>query len=353
MGERTEQPTARHLAEMRKRGDIAMSPELTGAISLIVAVYLLASRLPGFVSSLQGIMRNSFTNLAVTGWTVQDVSARGMQLTWQVVREWLPLFLAIVGVGIGVGVLQTRGRISPDRIKPNFKHVNPVNGIKRTFSKQGFFETAKGVIKVALLGIVLYTSVKEVPTQLALLTNGADIRSGINYVGTVLDKVARQGAMLLVLAAGIDYAFQFQQHRKRTLMTREEVQEEMKSAEGQPMMRAKIRQMMRRMSRQRMMQQIEHSDVVVTNPTHLAIALRYESKTMAAPVVVAKGKGFIAAEIVRRAKEHHVPIVQNIPLAHALIHIELDNPVPVALYAAVAEVLAFVYRLRGKNGRVN
>jgi flagellar biosynthetic protein FlhB len=192
--------------------------------------------------------------------------------------------------------------------------------------------------------------VREVPAKLTLASL-TGIRPAIATLGEAVHTIAQQAALVLVFIGGVDYAYKLRQYKKRTMMTREEVTEDMKNAEGQPMLKAKLRELQRRMSRGRMMQQVPRADVIVTNPTHLAVALRYDAATMGAPLVIAKGRDLVAQEIVRRATEHGVPIVQNIPLARALIRVELDRPVPVALYHAVAEVLAFVYRVRAPGAR--
>lgn len=350
MAERTEQPTPRHLARMRERGDVAQSPELTGAVTLLVAVYLLVGQAPRLMQGLAGVMRHAFASLDRADFTVSSVTASGASLAWTLLRDWLPFFGALVLTAVVIGLVQTRGLFSTYRLRPNFGHLNPIAGLQRVFSKRGLFETGKGLLKMALLGVVLYLTLKDAPLKLAGLTSHMEVGVGLAFVGDSLAKVARQGALLLLLAAGLDYAFQFRQYRQRMLMTREELMEELKNAEGQPLLRAKIRQMQRRMSRMRMMRELARADVVVTNPTHLAIALRYDAEEMAAPTVVAKGKGLVAEQIVRRARELKIPIVQNIPLAHALIHVELGAQIPVNLYQAVAEVLAFVYRLRRSTG---
>jgi len=333
------------MEEMRRKGEIAQSPELTAAVTLLLAVYLLNSRLPKLLEGLAGVMRSSFSALGRTDLTALSLHSSGASLVLGLATAWMPFFLTLVVVGIVVGLIQTRGLVTFSRLKPSLSHVNPVSGLKRVFSTRGLFETGKGLIKMAVLGVILYQTLRDLPNQLAL-TSQASLGAGIATLGTAVSKMARQGALLLVLAAGIDYAYQFRQHRQRMKMTREEVREELKSSEGQPWIKAKIRQLQRRMSRQRMMQELARADVVVTNPTHLAIALRYDKTSMLAPIVVAKGRGTIAERIVQKTRELKIPIVQNIPLAHALIHVEIGSQIPVTLYQAVAEVLAFVYRLR-------
>jgi flagellar biosynthetic protein FlhB len=262
---------------------------------------------------------------------------------------WLPFLATLAAVGIVASLAQTRGLVAFRRLQPSLERINPWAGLRRVFSARGLFETAKGLVKMAILGIILYQSLRALPGRLALASQ-AGLGPGLAVLGDALSRIAKQGAALLVLAASADYVYQWRQYRQRIKMTREEVMEELKNAEGQPFIKAKIRQLQRRWSRQRMMAQLVRADVVVTNPTHVAVALRYDRATMLAPIVVAKGKGLIAEQIMRKARELGIPLVQNIPLAHALIRVELGEQIPVNLYRAVAEVLAFVYRLR-KEGR--
>ena len=172
---------------------------------------------------------------------------------------------------------------------------------------------------------------------------------GIVSLGDSLGQIARQSALFLLVAAVLDVIYQRRRYQTRSKMTRQEVTEDRKNAEGQPLLRAKIREMQRRMGRRRMMQELKHADVVVTNPTHLAVVLRYDAQKMAAPVVVAKGQGLIAEQIKRKAREYGIPLIENIPLAHALITIDLGAAIPATMYKAVAEVLAFVYRVRRRG----
>jgi|YNPNPStandDraft_1061719.scaffolds.fasta_scaffold02920_2 flagellar biosynthetic protein FlhB len=344
MSERTEAPTPRHLAEMRRRGETALSVELTQSITLLVGVWLLASRLPALMEGLLQMLHRSFTGL-----DQGDLANASLQALARAMEGWLPFLATLAAVGIVASLAQTRGLVAFRRLQPSLERINPWAGLRRVFSARGLFETAKGLVKMAILGIILYQSLRALPGRLALASQ-AGLGPGLAVLGDALSRIAKQGAALLVLAASADYVYQWRQYRQRIKMTREEVMEELKNAEGQPFIKAKIRQLQRRWSRQRMMAQLVRADVVVTNPTHVAVALRYDRATMLAPIVVAKGKGLIAEQIMRKARELGIPLVQNIPLAHALIRVELGEQIPVNLYRAVAEVLAFVYRLR-KEGR--
>jgi flagellar biosynthesis protein FlhB len=333
---------------MRKKGQVAQSRDLAGAVTLLVAVSFLGSKLGELLGALEEIMRHAFEHIDAVDITIATVQDGAITYTWAMAGKLMPFMLLIAFTGVAATVAQTRGLVSMHLLKPDFKRLNPISGMKRVFSTQGLFETGKGVLKMSILIGVLYSTLRSVPADLAQLSQ-TGLGPGVAYVGEMLGKMAKQSAMLLVGAALIDYAWQYRKYRKDMKMSREEVMEELKNAEGQPFIKAKIRQMQRNRSRQRMMQELAYADVVVTNPTHLAIALRYDSKTMPAPKVVAKGKGYIAQQIVEKAKELGIPTMQNIPLAHALIHVELEEMIPLTLYQAVAEVLAFVYRLRRKG----
>jgi flagellar biosynthetic protein FlhB len=348
MAEKTFDPTPRHIEQARKKGQVAQSRELAGAITLLVAVYFLGSRLGIILGGLEEVMKHAFKTMGTVDITLATVQEGAIAYTWQMAGKFMPLPLLIAGTGITVTVAQTRGLFSTHLLKPDFKRLNPMSGLKRMFSTQSLFETGKGILKMSILIGILYSTLQDVPGDLARLSQNG-LGPGIAYVGEVLGKMAQQSAMLLVATAILDYIWQYRKHRKDMKMSREDVMEELKNAEGQPFIKAKIREMQRSRSRQRMMQELAYADVVVTNPTHLAIALRYDSEAMSAPKVVAKGKGFVAEQIVDRARELHIPITQNIPLAHALINVELDAHIPLTLYQAVAEVLAFVYKLRRKG----
>jgi flagellar biosynthetic protein FlhB len=345
MNERTFEPTPRRLAELRRRGDVPMSAEVTSGLTLLAAVYLLAARLASLSSMLQELMRASFKSLSNPDLSANSLESGGLVVVHALAGAWLPFMLTIMAIGIIVSLVQTRGLIAMHRLLPDVKRLNPVSGLGRIFSKQGLFETGKGLAKMAILAVVLYGGARVAIIQLAVASQ-AGLVPGIASLTGSLNQMAHQAAMFLLLAAGLDVIFRQRQYQQRSKMTRQEVTEDMKNAEGQPILRAKIREMQRRLGRRRMMQQLARADVIVTNPTHLAIALRYDAKKMAAPVVVAKGQGLIAEQIMRKAREYGIPLVENIPLAHALIKIELGAAIPSTLYQAVAEVLAFVYRVR-------
>ncbi|MGB9673629.1 MAG: EscU/YscU/HrcU family type III secretion system export apparatus switch protein, partial [Anaerolineales bacterium] len=243
---------------------------------------------------------------------------------------------------------QTRFLISTRKMKFDLNRLNPLNGFKKLFSTQGLFEWAKALMKLILIGWVVYAYLRNQIQHLFGLGQlpFKDALSAYTEIAKTL--IIRVASAYLILAIA-DYAYQRWTFMRGLRMSKEEIKEEMKRSEGDPMIKNRIRSQMRRFARMRMMANVPKADVIITNPTHLAIAIRYDPDQMNAPVVLAKGAYLIAERIVATAKEHHIPIIQNIPLAHALYRsVDIDQEIPPELYIAMAEILAHVYSLRGK-----
>ncbi len=345
MSERTEAPTPRHLEKLRKQGQVANSMELSAALGLLVGVYLLRSQGTAIVNGLGQLMRMTFSAISRHDLTLVTLQTQGTVLALSAMGMIAPLVLSVMVTGILTTLAQTKGLVAPALLKPNPGRINPIANFRRLASRHSLVETLKGLGKVTVVGLIVFQPLPERAMNIAAAST-AGLPGGISLLGSTLYQMAIRVAFLFVGIAVVDYVFQWRQFQQSVRMTREEVKEEMKSAEGSPLMKSRVRQMQRRWARQRMMQQVPQADVVVTNPTHLAIALKYDGQTMMAPMVVAKGKGVVAAQIVKVARQHRVPVVENRPLAHALIRVEVGAQIPPALYQAVAAVLAFVYRLR-------
>ncbi len=255
MNERTFDPTPRRLAELRRRGDVPLSAEVTNGLTLLAAVYLLGARLASLSSMLEELMRTSFKSLSNPDLSTNGLDSGALVLARALAGVWLPFMLTIMVIGIIVSLVQTRGLIAMSRIAPDFKRINPVSGLGRIFSKQGLFETGKGLAKMTILAVVLYGGARVAIMQLAVASQ-AGLVPGIVSLSGSLDQMAHQAAIFLLLAAGLDVIFRRRQYQQRSKMTRQEVTEDMKNAEGQPMIRAKIRELQRRMGRRRMMQQL-------------------------------------------------------------------------------------------------
>lgn len=356
MSERTEAPTPRRREEARRKGQVAKSIEINSAAILLASFWLLSVLGPGSVESLRVLMQRSFTALAAPVFmpgthnatadlTFNSVRAGGLavgQLTLQAVT---PLLGTLMLVGIAVNVAQVGIMFSQEVFKPDFNRVNPWSGLKRIFSKRGLVELLKSLLKLTVIGFVVYTTLRDNSLTLASTSRMSLAAAAGSLTQVAISVGLRVSAAMLVLAAA-DYLFQRREFDKSLRMTRQEVIEEMKRYEN-PQLKARIRSRQRQLAMNRMMAAVPKADVVITNPTHLAIALVYEHGKMRAPQVVAKGERLVAERIKEKAREHRVPLVENKPLARALFKtVEIGQEVPLDLYQAVAEVLAFVYRIK-------
>ncbi len=257
-----------------------------------------------------------------------------------------PLVVAVAVAGAAVNLLQVGPLLSLQPIKPDPGRINPASGIQRLWSTRSLVELAKAAVKMMVVGFVAYQVLKEqLPVIVGLQVASAEGALAA-IAGLMMEVGVKCGLALLVMAAA-DYAYQRRHHESSLKMSRQEVKEELRHSEGDPHLKSKLRQMARQLAGRRMMQSVPQADVVVTNPTHVAVAIEYKPHRMQAPVVTAKGQNLIAEQIKRIARENGVPVVENPPLARALNRsVEIGDSVPPALYQAVAEVLAFIYRLR-------
>jgi len=348
MAERTEAPTPKRRAEARKKGQIAKSPEVNTAIILLIGFFLLQKAGPRLFTTVNLLMQDTLGKLDRPDMTTTALFHGGLAASWLIVGSLGPVILGLFFAGIIANVIQVGFFLSFQPLMPDPQRINPISGFKRTFSKRGLEELAKSAAKVGLVGFIAFQAVWGEINTIAMLSQmplSASLRT-IAHIG--LGVGLRAGVAILVLAAA-DYLFQRYEMEQSLRMSRQEIMEEMRSTQGSPQMKARMRAQRRQMAMQRMMQEVPKADVVITNPTHYAVALRYDAKTMQAPSVVAKGQNLVAERIREKAREHNIPIMENKSLARSLFRLcEIGRDVPVSLYQAVAEVLAFVYSLKGK-----
>jgi len=352
--ERTEHPTPKRLEEARKNGQVPRSTELTTAAVVLIAGAGLHYMGHALGSSLFEMMR---TNLSLSREQALDESQAISMFAGSALHALVacaPIFgltlvaallapLAIGGWNLSFGVLA-----------PDFSRLSPMAGFGRIFSMRGLVELVKAFAKFALIATIAVIFLWVKRTELLEL-GGEAPRAAIGHAITLSGQALLYLAGALALIAAIDVPWQLFQHMKQLRMTRQEIRDEMKESEGNPEVKGKIRQIQQDMARRRMMAQVPKADVVVTNPTHFAVALRYDEKRMRAPIVVAKGADEVAARIREVAGEHSVPIFEAPPLARALFRsVDLNHPVPATLYVAVAQVLTYVYQLKAarKSGAV-
>jgi len=349
---KTEKPTAKRRSESRNKGSVAQSKEVSSTFILLgsLGVFMLASS--WMYDRLAAIMRSFFQKSG--SFHLMDAS---MPLLMEMVyRETLillaPLFAAVIFIGIVSNVAQFGFLLTSYPLIPKLdKFLNPINGLKRVFSIRSLVELAKSLIKMLFIGSIAWIIIRKELSKMPGLIR-MDIVDIMMYTGTTAYKICFYVCLGLLFLAAVDFAFQKWRHEEDLKMSKQEVKDEHKQQEGDPKVKARIRRNQMQFMRNRMMAAVPKADVVITNPTRLAIALSYDARTMAAPKVVAKGAGHLAARIREIAEEHHVMLMEHKSLAQTLYKsVEVDHFVPPDLYRAVAEVLAYVYRLKSGRGQ--
>ena len=346
MSDKPFEPTAKRLHEARQRGEVVRSVELNAAVGILAGVMLLQGPGEKMFGALAGLMENSLETIGTLTRTGASFSEIAMESLAMIAPSLGIFVLGMLVVGVAVTIGQTGFLWAGKRIGIDLSRLNPVNGIKRIFSSQGLVEFLKALIKLLAVGFLVYSYLKN-NLENVLVLGQMGLAAGVRQWAQMAYALSfRVGGAYLGIAAA-DYAFQRWRFMKSLRMTREEVKEEMKQSEGDPQIKRRIQQQQRRFARMRMMAKVPEADVIITNPTHLAIAVKYDPKNMGAPVVLAKGAFRTAERIVALATEHEIPVVQNVPLARAIYRaVETDQEIPADLYLAMAEVLAYVYNLR-------
>jgi flagellar biosynthesis protein FlhB len=339
---RTEQATPKRRREARRKGEVARSAELSQGIGLAVSVLLL----PTVVSRLSTSIANDWEAAAGVAGNADPGQAAALMGRFfaHAALAFAPLLGALALGGIAGSLVMTGGSVNFAHLKPKWSYLNPGKGIKKLASKQILWELLKVTGKLALLTLVTY-GVWQAGVQ-RLLSGPSSLQRLVGTVGWAGGQLLVRVAMLAALIGVVDAVVSKRRHMKQLRMTKQEVKDEHKQTDGNPIIKGAIRAKQMKMSRLRMMAEISRADVVLTNPTHYAVAIAYDQKTIA-PVVVAKGAGVVAQKIREEARRHGVPIRENKPLARALFRsVEIGDPIPVNLYRAVAEVLAAIYRAR-------
>jgi len=344
--EKTEQPSQRRLDQAREEGQVARSRELSTFAVLMAGgagLWLMGTSL---LQNLIKLIREGMTLNADIIFKPETLMPHLHALAQATVLAFLPFLLLLLVVATFSPLLLNGWLFTFKPLAPNFSKLNPMEGIGRMFSTHSLVELLKAIAKSLLVGGIGAWVIWHNKDNVLMLVSEPVVRS-IPHLGAVMwwSFAAIMSGMLIIVA--VDVPFQLWEHNRKLKMTKEEVRQEAKETEGDPMVKAKVRSMQREMARRRMMAEIPTADVVVTNPTHFSVALKYSENGMRAPIVVAKGTHFLAAKIKEMAKEHNIPILEAPPLARALYkHTELGQSIPEALYTAVAEVLAYVYQLK-------
>ncbi len=348
--DKTEKATPKKRQDLRKKGQVLQSKELPSSLLLLI-MFLSIRILGGNVYRSCVNIFNMFLS-QTSEYNLQEPIEIMKLLTFvilEIAKMVAPFFIVAMIVGIVATVVQTGFLFTTEPIKPKFSNLNPINGLKRMFSTRSLFELFKSIIKVIIVGWLAWSSIQAEFTNMTKLMDLSIGQIATYLADTALD-IAIKICFALLVIAGVDYFFQWRKHEKEIRMSKQEIKEEYKQMEGNPEVKAKIKQKQREISMRRMLKDVPKADVVITNPTHYAVAIKYEPEKMPAPYVVAKGVDYMAQRIKEIAKENKVHTAENVPLAQALYKsVEVGEAVPSELYKAVAEVLAFVYSLEGKK----
>ncbi len=346
-GEKTEEPTPKKREDARKKGTVAKSQELNTAFVLLIGFLIVRILWEYIYGNIAEYTIYLYSHLSQSTST-EGISELFIGIMILLAKTVLPIMFAILIVGLAINVFQVGLMLSAERLEPKLDNLNPINGFGRIFSKRSLVELIKSIFKIVVIGFFLYLYLKD---QIPLLPQFIffDLAHSLATAADIIFTMAFQVVAVIMVMAAADYAYQCWQTTQDLKMSKQEVKDEYKQMEGDPQIKGKIKQKQRQMAMQRMMQEVPKADVIVTNPTHLAVALSYK-KGMIAPTVVAKGQDLVAERIKQIAREHRILIVENKPVARALYEaVEVGDMVPAELYQAVAEILAYVYRIKHRR----
>ena len=351
-GEKTEPATAKKLKDARDEGKVAKSRELNSALDLIVLFLCLKIFVSfvgeKFIDIFSYIYENmpDFVKINEGGLSVQAVAGLIASVTLKSLLIMLPFMAFGFVVTLLVSIVQVGWKVSTKPMKPELSKLNPLNGFKRIFSKDSLFELVKSILKIVIIIYIAYTSIKDNANDLFALYD-LGLNQAVALVGTLIINTGIKISIVYLVIGLADFIYQKHKFNEDMKMTKQEVKDEYKNTEGDPQIKGRQRRKMQEVSQKRMMQDVPKADVVITNPTHFAVALKYEAKVSSAPVVLAKGEDYLAQKIKEVARENKIEIVENKPLARMLYHnVDVGAEIPPELYQAVAEVLAAVYKAK-------
>lgn len=347
--DKTEEATPKKLQDARKEGQVAKSQEISTAFMLL-ALFVMLKVFVGFIGKrflkifaeiyplFSVYAREDFTKNIATAFLRKGLA--------EVLITGLPLLVIAVAVAFAVNVVQVKWQVTTKPLKPKFDKFNPAKGIKRIFSKDKLFELVKDIVKLSLIFYIAYSELKKKVDAVVLLYDFS-LNQAVAYIGDFIINLGIKLSAFYLIIGVADYIYRKIKFKKDLRMSKQEVKDEYKQQEGDPQVKGKIKSKMREVSQRRMMQKLPEADVVITNPTHFACAIKYDKEVAEAPVLIAKGADYLAQKIKEAAKENRIPIVENKPLARMLYYnVDLDAEIPRELYQMVAEVLAYVYQLK-------
>lgn len=349
--EKTEPATPRKREQSRKKGDVAKSKELGMIAVLSAGVLFLYFNVQGMVMDLGSLIEHTFLYIPDIKTHDHNVLDYLNKNAWNFLKFLMPMMIVLCVVAILVNYVQSGFIWSVEPLAPKASKIDPLQGTKRMFSKRSLVELAKSMAKVTIVGWAAYSTLREEFHNLIPLMY-QEKGQIVAMLGQASLKVVIRSFMVIIILAILDFIYQKWEHEDKLKMTKQEVKDEFKQTEGDPQVKSRIKSIQREMARRRMMEEVPKADVVITNPVHLAVALRYDHAGMRAPSVVAKGANKIAFKIREVAETNAVPVIENRILAQNLYKLDLGEEIPIEFYKAVAEILAYVYSLKNKEARV-
>ena len=349
-GEKTEKATPKRRKDERKKGNVFVSKDVTALISILTVFYSVKLLFPGMYRELKAFMLlyldYASTKTDITGSLLSQIAV-GSMITFA--RAAIPLILIAMMTGIIVTLAQTRLMFSTESLMPKFSRLNPLEGIKKIISLKSTVEVIKGTIKISVLLYILYNFIKSRFTDLSRTMTMGIASSSVFMLESVIQMVFNISIAFAAISA-LDYAYQWWDYERQIKMSKHDIKEEFKQMEGNPQIKGKIKEIQRKMAMSRMMQAVPSADVVIKNPTHFAVALKYDIEKDGAPMLVAKGQDELALRIIKTAEQSNVPVIENKPLARSIFsQTQLNQEIPQEHYAEIAEILVYIYKLNNKE----
>ena len=344
MGEKTEKATPKRRRDERKKGNVCISKDAVAVVSLFAAILVLRLTFTTMTGNMADYLAYCFT--LIRGDVVGELTSNLMILSIGVIVRCCGAMMAVIILAAVVATMsQTQLLVTAEAMKPKFSRINPLQGVKRLFSLNSLVMALMNLVKIILLMVIIYMSLRDLIGVAERYMYAEIGGAAIHLLDAIFSMVLRIAMAFLVLAA-VDFMYQHWEYERKMRMSKQEIKEEYKQTEGDPQIKGKIKQMQRQMAQSRMMSKVPGADVVVRNPTHVAVALRYHAGEDVAPIVLAMGVDHLAQKIVEVAEANDIIVMENVPLARALYaEAELDRPIPPDLYEAVAEVMVYLYKL--------
>lgn len=347
-GEKTEKATPTKRREVRKKGQIAKSPEISSALTLLFSFACLMVWGRSFIEGCLNIYRHSFQEYLLWDLSISSTKMLFNQLLVDAVKITAPILVIVLIIAMAANLMQVGFMFNFSLLKVDFAKLNPIQGIKRLFSLRSLVELLKSILKITIVAIVLFIIIWKQKNE--FLTLGEkNIWDAAGFVGSLILQMGIAASASLLILAVADYIYQKFSFEKKIRMSKQEIKDEYKKTEGDPVIKGKRRAIQRQIAMNQMIREVPKADVIITNPTHFAVAIRYDFNTMDAPIVIAKGQDYLAIKIKELAKNHKISIVENRPLARALYaSVEIGETIPEELFNAVGEILAYVYYQEGR-----